>query len=81
MQSPIANDFLKVKIDGYTELQPVAELLLQVSVRWLHNNIFSAIKDGVLKEARDEDYNIIISDSTLHLLLPPQFLKCRQDTR
>ena len=29
--------------------------------------------DGGLKEARDEDDNIIISDSTLRSLLPPQF--------
>ena len=33
VQSPIANDCLKMKIDGYTEPQPVPKLLLQVSVR------------------------------------------------
>ena len=53
VQSPIANDFLKVKIDGYTEPQLVPKLLLQVSVREIHNNIVSATKDGGLKEARD----------------------------
>ena len=30
------------------------------------------IQEGGLKEARDEDNNIIISDSTLLNILPPQ---------
>ena len=46
-----------------------------MSIRELHNNIVSSKKDGGLKEARDEDDNIIINDSTLRSLLPPQFLK------
>ena len=71
MQSPIANDCLKVIIDGYTEPQLVPKNLLQVSVRELHNNLVCAKKDGGLKEARYEDDNIIISDSTLRSLLPP----------
>ena len=62
MQSPIANDCLKVKIDGHTEPQLVQKLLLQVSVRELHNNLVIATKHGGLKEARYEDDNIIISD-------------------
>ena len=39
VQSPIENDCLKVKIDGYTEPQLVPKLLLHVSVRELHNNL------------------------------------------
>ena len=42
-------------------------------VRELYNNLFSATIDGGLKKARYEDDNIIISDSTLHSLLSPQF--------
>ena len=38
LQSPIVNDFLKVKIYGHTELQLVPKLLFHVSVRELHNN-------------------------------------------
>ena len=72
VKSPIANDCLKVKIDGYTEPQLVTRLSLQVSVRELHNNIVSDTKYGGLKKARDKDVNIIISDSTLRSLLPPQ---------
>ena len=73
VQSPIANNCLKVKIGGYTEPQLVPKLLLRVSVRELHNNLVRSTKDGGLKEARDEYDNIIISDSTLRSLFPPQF--------
>ena len=62
-----------MKIDGYTEPQLVPKLLLRVYVRELHNNLVSTTKDNGLKEAIDEDDNIIVSDSTLHSLLPPQF--------
>ena len=81
MQSPIANDCLKVKIDSYTEPQLVPKFLLQVSIRELHNNSVSDTIYGGLKEARYEDYNIIISDSSLRSLLPPQLKIYRQYTR
>ena len=59
----------------------VPKMLLQVSVIELHNNIVNDADNGGLKEARYEDDNIIISDSTLCSLFPPQLKKCRQDTR
>ena len=43
-----------------------------MSVRDLHNSLVSDPNDGGLKDARDEDGKIIISDSTLRSLLPPQ---------
>ena len=55
-----------------TEIQLVPKLLLQVSFRELHNSLVSDPNDGGLKDARDENSNIIISDYTLHSLLPPQ---------
>ena len=61
-----------MKIDGYTELQIVQKIWSQVSVRELHNNLVSDIDNFGLKEARYEENNIIISDSTLRSLLPPQ---------
>ena len=73
LQSPISNDCLKVKIDGHIEPQLVPKLLLRVSVRELHNNLVSDKDNGGLKEARDVENNIIISDSTSRSLLPPQF--------
>ena len=66
---------------GYTEPQLVPKLLLQVSVRELHNNIVSYTKDDGLKEAIDEDDNILISDSTLHSLLTLQLNFSHQDAR
>ena len=66
VQSPIVNGCLKVKIDGHNEPQLVPNVLLQVSIRELHNNLVISTKDGGIKEARDEDDNIIISDYTLH---------------
>ena len=37
-----------------------------------NNSLVSDPNDGGLKDARDEDGNIIISDSNLRSLLPPQ---------
>ena len=62
-----------MKFYGYTEPQLVPKLLFHMSIRELHKNIVSATKYGVLKEERDEDVNILISDSALRSLLPPQF--------
>ena len=41
-------------------------------VRELHNSLVSDTNDGGLKDARDENDNIIISDFTLRSLFPPQ---------
>ena len=72
VQSPISNDCLKVMLDDQTEPQLVPKLLLQVSVRELHNSLVNDPNDGGLKYARDENGKIIISDSTFRSLLPPQ---------
>ena len=48
VQSPIVNDFMKVKMDGHTELQLVPKLLLQVSVQGLHKRHVSDTEDGGL---------------------------------
>ena len=52
-------------LDDQTEPQLVPKLLLQVSVRELHNSPVSDPNDVGLKDARDEYGKIIISDSTL----------------
>ena len=71
VKCPVSNYCLKVIYDDHTEPQLVPKLLLQVYVRELHNSLVSDPNDGGLKDARDEDGNIIISDSTLRLMLPP----------
>ena len=50
----------------------VPKLLLQVSVIELNNSLVSYPNDGGIKDARDEDGNIIISEYTLRSLLPHQ---------
>ena len=62
-------------LDDQTQPQIVPKLLFQVSVRELHNSLVSDPNDSGLKDARDEDGKIIISDSKLHSLLPPQLKK------
>ena len=64
-----------MKIDGHTEPQLVPKHLFQVSVRELHNKLVRATIYCGLEEARDEDENIIISDSTLRSLLTNQLQK------
>ena len=59
-------------LDDQKEPQLVPKLLLQVSVRELHNSLVSDPNDGGMKDAREEDGKIIISDYTLRSLLPPQ---------
>ena len=72
VQSPIDNHFLKVDIDVRTEPQLDPKLLLQADVIEPHNKLVSYTDYGRLKEAIDADNNIIISDSTLSSLFPPQ---------
>ena len=49
-------------LDDQSEPQLVPKLLLQVSVRKLHNSLLSDPNDGGLKDARDKYGKIIISD-------------------
>ena len=62
MVSPISNDFIKLPIDGREEPQLFPKLLLQVSVREIHNIMVGPQEEGRLKESIDADNNIIISD-------------------
>ena len=71
-QSPISNDCLKVIFDDQIEPQIFSRFLLQVSVRELHNILVSYPNYCGLKYAKDQENNIVISDSTLRSLLPPQ---------
>ena len=66
VQSSISNDCLKVIFDDQKEPQLVPKLLIQVSVRDMHNRLVSGPHDDGIKDASDEDDNIIISDSVLH---------------
>ena len=52
VKSPIANDCMEVKIDGYTEQQLVPKFLLQVSVREPHKIFVSAKKWWIKRSKR-----------------------------
>ena len=67
--------------DDHTEPQLVPTFLIQVSVREMHNSLVSDPNYCGLKYAIDEDDNIIITDSTLCSLLPPQLYKNTHNTR
>ena len=54
VQSPIYNGCLKVMLDHQTEPKLVPKLLLQVSVRELHNSFVSDPNYGGLKYSRHE---------------------------
>ena len=49
-------------LDNQTKPQIVPELLFQVSVKEPHNSRVSDPNDGGIKDDRDEDGKIIISD-------------------
>ena len=70
-----------MNIDGHTRPQIVTKLLLQISVRELHNSLVSDPVGVVVKEATYAENIIIIGDSTLLSLLQPQLNKRHQDTR
>ena len=72
VQSPISNYCLKLNSDVHTEPQLVPKFLLKLSVQELHNRLVGNTIDDGLKETIDAENNIIISDSTLRSLLPPQ---------
>ena len=55
-----------------TEPQLFLNFLPQVAVREDHKSLVSDPNDSGIKDASDEDDNIIISDSTLRSILPPQ---------
>ena len=59
-------------LDDQIEHQPVPNIFPQVYAIELHNILLSDPNDVGLKDSMDEDDNIIISDSTLRLLLPPK---------
>ena len=72
VQSQIANDCLKVSIDGHSEPQVISKVLLEVSVQEFHNIMVSTPEEVGLKEEIYIYNNIIISDYTLSSIMPPK---------
>ena len=75
VNSPIANDTLLVLNPQTGKKERTGKLLLEISVRELHNDLISTEQGGLvngLGEARDDKGKVIISDTALRYLLPPQ---------
>ena len=72
MQYPISNDWLKVSSDGHSETQLLPKLLLQVYVQELHDIMVSPPEECVIKEAKDAENNINLSDYMLRIIMIPQ---------
>ena len=73
VESPITNETLLIHNLVTGQKERVSKLLLQISIRELHNNDMLLPPDeGGFKEARDETGNVRISDTALRALLPEQ---------
>ena len=72
-ESPIAHDTLLITDAESGVKQIVPKLLLECSMQQLHNDLIASPDYGVLLGARHTDTNdVIISDTMLRSLVPPQ---------
>ena len=72
-ESPIAKDNLLITDAESGVKRRVPKLLLECSMRQLHNEFIALPDDGGLLVARHADTNdVIISDTMLRYLAPPQ---------
>ena len=72
-QSPITRDTLLIADADTKVKRRVPKLLLECSMRQLHNEIIASPDDGGLVGARNAITNdVIISDTMLRSLAPPQ---------
>ena len=70
---PIARDTLLIKDEESLVKRRVPKLLLECSMRQFHNELIASPDDGGLLGARHFDTNdVIISDTMLRYLVPPQ---------
>ena len=72
-QSPITRDTLIIADADNKEKRRVTKLLLECSMRQLHNELIASPDDGGLVGARNAITNdVIISDTMICSLAPPQ---------
>ena len=70
---PISRDTLIITDAEYRVKRRVTKLLLECSMRQLHNELIASPDDGGLLGSRHADTNdVIISDTMLSSLAPPQ---------
>ena len=72
-ESPMSCDTLLIADAEYGLKRMVTKLLLECSMRQLHNEIIASTDDGVLLGVRHADTNyVIISNTMLHFSAPLQ---------
>ena len=71
-ESSCSKSFIKIKLDGGDEKVSVTKLYLQVTIKYLYDEIIQPPMLGGLAEFIDNYRSIIISDSNLRELFPPQ---------
>jgi len=73
VESPIANDTIKVidPVNGKKD-KVVAKQLRMICVCQLHNDLLRPVEEGGFEYAYDEDGKVLISDTMLRALLPPE---------
>ena len=62
----------KLNFDGVDEKFSFTKIYLLVPIKYLYDNIVKKPSLGGLYEAIESDENVIISDSKLRELIPPQ---------
>jgi hypothetical protein len=72
VDSPIARDTLLIKDPETGKKVRTGKILLEVSVREFHNNLLDLPANGGLDCARNAEGKVLISDTALRYLLPPQ---------
>jgi hypothetical protein len=72
IESPITNETILVHNLATGEKERVNKLLLQISIRELHNDMLLPLDQGGFADAWDENGNVRISDTALRALLPEQ---------
>ena len=75
VESPITNETLLVRNLVTGQKERVNKLLLQISIRELHNDMLLPPDEGGFKEAWDETGKVRISDTAMRALLPEQARK------
>jgi hypothetical protein len=79
VDSPISNDTLKIH-DEETgkKTKTVGKLLLQIPIRELHNDLVLAAEKGDLPGLLDLNGRIVVSDTSLRNILPPQLRRATE---
>jgi len=78
-ESPIARDTLQIDVDNSGIKTCVPKLLLECSVRELHNELIAPASEGGLKEARNSvTGEVIISDTMLRSIMPKQIRRMKE---